>query len=92
VSEFTLPPATTCASGGTHVSGIGLQGGGSLVWFDDSLDAQVGSFNPASKQFSIDTLVNCGAHPHDGLALDQATPPHVWWTEEFANALGRLTQ
>jgi len=92
ITEFTLPPPGTCNGGSSHVSGIGLQGGGSLVWFDDALASQVGSLNPSNGHFAISTLSNCNAHPHDGLNLDSASPPHVWWDEEFANNLGRLTQ
>ena len=92
VSEFTLPPATKCGNGGTHVAGIVLQGGGKLVWFDDSLDAQVGSFNPATRHFTIIPLASCSAHVQDRLLLDRTTRPHVWWDELFADRLGRLTQ
>jgi streptogramin lyase len=91
VSEFSLPPPpSSCSS--SHVSGIAVQGGGTLIWLDDSLSAQVGDFNPSTTQFTLDNLSNCGAHPHDGLNLDLISPPHVWWDEEFANALGELTQ
>jgi streptogramin lyase len=91
VTEFSLPPPpASCNS--SHVSGIGIQGGGSLIWLDDSLSAQVGEFDPTTSQFALNNLSNCGAHPHDGLNLDSFSPPHVWWDEEFANALGELTQ
>ena len=91
VTEFPLPPPpSTCNSG--HVSGLAVQGGSSSrIWLDDSLSSQVGAYKPASNQFALDTL-SCGVHPHDGLNLDAAVPPHVWWDEEFANALGKLTQ
>ena len=36
----------------------------------------------------MNTLSSCGAHPHDGLALDGAG--NVWFDEEFANAIGEL--
>jgi len=91
VSEFGLPPTPPSCSN-SHVSGIAVEGGGSLIWVDDSLSAQVGNYNPSTNQFALESLASCGAHPHDGLNLDAALPPHVWWDEEFANALGRLTQ
>jgi streptogramin lyase len=58
------------------------------VWLDNSLTAQVGSFNPSSNAFALYTLSNCNAHPHDGLALDSAR--NVWFDEEFGNAIGEL--
>ena len=89
VTEFALPaPPANCSS--THVSGISVQRGSSLVWLDDSLSAQVGDFNTQTSTFTLDNLTNCGAHPHDGLNLDAST--HVWWDDEFANAIGELTQ
>jgi streptogramin lyase len=88
VTEYYLPPPpASCSS--SHVSGIAIQGK-QLGWIDDSLSAQVGSFDPYSKQFTLYDLSNCNAHPHDGLNLDASF--HVWWDEEFANALGELIQ
>jgi streptogramin lyase len=90
VTEFALPaPPSTCNS--SHVSGIAAQSGGSLIWLGDSLSNQVGSFNPSTSQFTLHNL-SCGPHPHDGLNVDTATPPRVWWDEEFANNLGELIQ
>jgi hypothetical protein len=34
------------------------------------------------------TLRNCRAHPHDGLTVSRAG--HVWFDEEFGNAIGEL--
>src|SRR5262249_51181051 len=88
VTEDALPaPPSTCNS--RHVSGIAIQGGGTLVWMDDSLSSQVGGFAPSTHAFTLIDLA-CGKHPHDGLNLDPSSA--VWWDEEFANALGRLTQ
>jgi streptogramin lyase len=88
VTEFYLPPPpASCSS--SHVSGIAIQGT-QLVWVDDSLSAQVGSFDPYNRQFTMYDLSNCGAHPHDGLNLDATH--NVWWDEEFANNLGELVQ
>ena len=87
VHEYALPaPSNTCS--GSHVSGIALQSTG-LVWTDNSLSAQIGSFNPATQQFTMYNLATCGRHPHDGLNTDAAS--HIWWDEEFSNALGELT-
>jgi streptogramin lyase len=87
VTEFPLPPPpSTCHS--SHVSGLAVQGGSSLIWLDDSLAGQVGAYNPATNQFALDNL-SCGVHPHDGLEQDSAL--RVWWDEEFNNALGELT-
>lgn len=91
VTEFALPsPPPTCGS--SHVSGIAVANNGALVWLDDSLSAQVGNYNRVTHQFTLYDLANCNAHPHDGLNLDAASPPHVWWDEEFANALGELSR
>ena len=76
-----------------HVSGLAVQGGStSQIWFDNSLSGQVGAYTPATNQFAVNNL-SCGVHPHDGLNLnlDPALHVHVWWDEEFANALGELT-
>jgi streptogramin lyase len=88
IRRYRLPAPATCASSGTHASGIAYGGSPTRVWLDNSLTAQVGSFDPSSAAFSLTTLGNCSAHPHDGLTLDQ--PGHVWFDEEFANAIGEL--
>jgi streptogramin lyase len=88
VTELRLPtPPSTC--NGSHVSGLAVQGGSSRIWLDDSLSNRVGAYNPATNQFAL-TNLKCGVHPHDGLNLDPVL--HVWWDEEFNNALGQVTQ
>jgi streptogramin lyase len=88
VTEFPLP-ASTSTCNGSHVSGLAVQGGSSSrIWLDDSLSNQVGAYTPATNQFAL-VNVRCGVHTHDGLNLDPAL--HVWWDEEFNNALGELT-
>jgi streptogramin lyase len=88
VAEHNLGPNTgTCSS--AHVSGIAALGGGQPIWFSDSLASQVGSFAPSNRAFTFYQLSSCGAHPHDGLNIDPSN--HVWWDEEFSNALGELT-
>jgi hypothetical protein len=89
VTEFPLPPPPSgCSS--THVSGVAIQGGGSTVWVDDSLSAQVGSFAASTQSFALVSLSNCGAHPHDGLNTASALQSPVWWDEEFSNEIGEL--
>jgi streptogramin lyase len=86
IQRFKAPAPTTCSTSGSHTSGIAFQGGSGLVWFDNSLTAQVGSLNPSGNAFAMTSLSSCGAHPHDGLSLDAAG--NVWFDEEFANAIG----
>jgi streptogramin lyase len=87
IKRYQLPPTTTCSTS-AHASGIGVQRPGGLVWLDNSLTAQVGSFNPSTGLFAMNTLSNCSAHPHDGLTLD--TAHDVWFDEEFGSAIGEL--
>jgi streptogramin lyase len=86
VKRFQLPQSA--CSTGTHVSGIAIQGSANLVWLDNSLSGQVGSFSPSTATFALNTLSDCGVHPHDGLILD--TAGNVWFDEELANAIGEL--
>lgn len=87
MSEYLLPPAPqSCTS--THVSGIAVQQN-QLIWFDDSLSAQIGSFNPQTLSFTLYSLGDCSVHPHDGIAVDRTG--HVWWDEAFLNAIGELS-
>ena len=86
VQRFALPTTGPCASYGTHVSGIAIRRG--RLWLDDSLSAEVGSFDPGSGAFALDTLSGCNDHPDDGLALDSAG--RVWFGEEFGSAIGEL--
>jgi len=89
VHRFPLTPATGCSTNGAHASGIAIQRSRDLVWLDNSLTAQVGSFDPRSHTFDLDTLSDCDDHPHDGLTLDSADK--VWFDEEFGSAIGELT-
>jgi len=89
VQRFTVPASSTCGSS-THTSGIAYDVATDRVWFDNSLTAQVGSFTPSTGTFAMTTLSDCNAHPHDGLSLDSAG--NVWFGEEFANAIGELSQ
>src|SRR5919197_349079 len=87
VHRFQLPASSTCG-GSAHTSGIAFQASANLVWLDNSLTAEVGSFTPSTGSFNMHTLGDCGAHPHDGLSLDASG--NVWFDEEFANAIGEL--
>ena len=88
VTEYAYPTScTTC--GGTHTSGIKVDGYGQ-VWFDDSLQGIFGSF-PDSAQGSFSMYpAPTPQHPHDGLNVDGQN--RVWFTEEFANKLAVATQ
>jgi streptogramin lyase len=88
ISEIYLPPAPH-ACPHSHLSGIAIDRD-DHIWIDDSLSAQVGNYSRATHQFTLYNLGKCEVHPHDGLALDPAF--HLWWTEEFGNALGELSQ
>jgi streptogramin lyase len=87
IRRFDVPPSGMCGDS-AHTSGIAFQSSQDLVWLDNSLTAQVGSFSPSTGTFGMNTLSDCGAHPHDGLNLDSAG--NVWFDEEFANAIGEL--
>jgi streptogramin lyase len=72
------------------LSGIALQASTGLVWFTDSLAAQVGSLDPRTGRVRARQLADCSSHPHDGLAIDP--DGDIWWDEQFANALGELVE
>src|SRR5579859_6931127 len=85
VTEYGVPACSgSCA---THISGIGVDSAGT-VWFDDSLSGRVGSFVPSTNTFSMISLPNGSAHPHDGLAVDSSN--NVFVAEEFANKLAKI--
>jgi streptogramin lyase len=88
VRRFALPAATGCSLG-SHTSGIVFDRSRHLMWLDDALTNQVGSFKPSTAAFQLAQLGNCNAHPHDGLVLGHSGS--VWFDEEFANGIGRLT-
>jgi hypothetical protein len=83
VTEYPYKP--TCANCGTHTSGIAVDKSGA-VWFTDSLQSILGTFNPASATFSLYNTPTSNSHPHDGLNIDASN--NLWFTEEFANKLG----
>jgi streptogramin lyase len=86
VIEYLLPPTPPgCVH--SHVSGITAWG--RMIWFDDSLSAQVGSFDPQNLSFRLYNLAVCNTHPHDGLLVDASG--HVWWNEQYLNLIGELS-
>jgi len=87
IRRFALPPSTSCSTS-AHASGIAFERSRGVVWLDNSLTAQVGSFNPRRDRFTLRTLSDCDDHPHDGLNLDSAG--NVWFDMEFDNAIGEL--
>jgi streptogramin lyase len=88
IRRFALPPAGTACSPWTHVSGIAVERSTGRVWLDNSLTSQVGAFSPADGTFTMMTLSNCRAHPHDGISVSPRGD--VWFDEEFGNAIGEL--
>jgi streptogramin lyase len=87
VRRFGVPAPTGCTLG-SHTSGIVFDPSRRLVWLDDSLTGQVGSFKPSSRTFRVTKLTGCNDHPHDGLVLGHSG--NLWFDEEFANRLGEL--
>ena len=73
----------------THISGISVDSK-NRIWFDDSLNAVVGYYDPSTGATKTLTLSNLGDHPHDGLAVDSSD--NVWFTEEFGGPTGRLAE
>ena len=90
VAEYPTPCQTGggCTSG-SHISGIGVDGGGT-VWLDDSLANRIYSFNPNTNTFSAPIQLAGNAHPHDGLAVDSNNTVYV--SEEFADKFGAIAQ
>jgi streptogramin lyase len=88
IQRFRLPPTSNCSTW-THTSGILFQGWANRVWLDNSLTAQIGTFDPSSGTFALNTLSNCRAHPYDGLSADPAG--NIWFDEEYGGAIGELT-
>lgn len=89
VAEYPTPCQTSGGCSGSHISGIGVDGGGT-IWLDDSLANRIYSFNPNTNTYSAPIQLAGGAHPHDGLAVDNANTVYV--SEEFANKFAELPQ
>ncbi len=71
----------SCSSCGEHTSGIKADRQG-LIWLDDSLQDNFGSFPIGGGSFSF---YEADGHPHDGLYVD--TQNRIWFSEEFAFAV-----
>ncbi len=85
VIEYSYRPP--CASCSKHTSGIAIDANGN-IWFTDAIQSILGSFNTSSSAFSLFKTPSSASHPHDGL---NAGPNRtVWFTEEFADKLGRV--
>lgn len=89
IREFPLPAASG-ACPASHISGIAIDKQAPVVWFDDSLSSQLGSVNMLTGGVTVFPLQGCSAHAHDGLNID--AEDHIWWDEEFANAVGELAR
>jgi streptogramin lyase len=85
VTEYFYHPP--CASCGMHTSGIAIDKNGQ-VWFTDSLQSILGSFNKSTAAFALYNTPTSNSHPHDGLNIDAQN--NLWFTEEFANKLGHV--
>ena len=79
VTEYHYTPS--CSSCGSHTSSISVDGR-DLVWFNDSLQNDVGSFPIGGGQFSF---YASQGHPHDGLNIDKQN--RIWFTQESGNHL-----
>ncbi|GAC1696823.1 MAG: hypothetical protein PVS3B3_22030 [Ktedonobacteraceae bacterium] len=90
VAEYPTPCQTVGGcSAGSHISGISVDGGGT-IWLDDSLADRIYSFNPNNNSFSAPIVLAANAHPHDGLTVDNNNTVYV--SEEFANKFAEITQ
>ena len=89
VAEYPTPCQTAGGCAGSHISGIGADGGGT-IWLDDSLADRIYSFNPNTRTYSAPTTLATNSHPHDGLAVDGNNTVYV--TEEFGDRLGAIQQ
>jgi virginiamycin B lyase len=89
-----LPPKTSgnipvSTAPSSHISGISVDSK-DRIWFDDSLNAVVGYYDPSTGTIKTLTLSDLGDHPHDGLAVDSSD--NIWFTEEFGGPTGRLAE
>jgi virginiamycin B lyase len=84
VTEYFYSPS--CSGCGTHTSGISA-GRDGLIWLDDSLQNQFGSFSPRNRSFSF--FASPGNHPHDGLNVD--AQGRIWFDEEFSNDIAEAS-
>jgi streptogramin lyase len=88
IQRFQLPPSTVC-SAAAHTSGIAFDRSANLVRLDNTLSAQVGTFDPSTGGFALQALSDCNAHPDDGISIGR--DHRVWFNEKFGNAIGELS-
>lgn len=87
ITPSPTPTVTPTPCPSTHISGIAVDSTG-RIWFDDSLTARVGVYNPVSGEIKTLTLSNTNAHPHNGLAVD--SKGNTWFAEVFGGPTGTL--
>ncbi|HTK07831.1 MAG TPA: hypothetical protein VL485_11725 [Ktedonobacteraceae bacterium] len=80
---------TTPATGAVHISGVAVDGNGT-VWATDSSGEQVVSLS--NGKFTTYQMATGGTdpHPHDGIGVSPTG--NVFFTEEFANKIGKIAQ
>lgn len=93
IYEYKVP-SPGCPTGsncGVHISGIAAASNG-VIWFDDSLSSQIGSYTPGSgfAMYTLEGSVSSGSHPHDGLSIDSDN--NIWLSEEFGNRLLEIVE
>ncbi len=89
VAEYPTPCNSGGCPNGSHISGIAVDGGGT-VWLDDSLANRIYSFNTNTDTYSAPIQLSSGSHPHDGLAIDNNNTVYV--SEEFAGKFDAIAQ
>jgi len=89
VAEYPSPCTIGGCANGSHISGIGVDGGGT-IWLDDSLANRIYSFDPNTTKYSAPIQLTGNAHPHDGLAVDSNNTVYI--SEEFADKFAAIAQ
>jgi len=84
VTEYHYTPA--CRNCGSHTSGISVDRRG-LVWFDDSLQDDIGSLAIGRGKFAF---YPSEAHPDDGFDVDKQD--RIWFAQESGNHLVVVVQ
>ncbi|HEY4384422.1 MAG TPA: hypothetical protein VGN34_08120, partial [Ktedonobacteraceae bacterium] len=79
---------TTPATGAVHISGVAVDGNGT-VWATDSSGEQVVSLSNGNFT-TYPVTGGSDPHPHDGIGVSPTG--NVYFTEEFANSIGKIAQ
>lgn len=61
------------------------------IWFTEYNKDKIGKYVPGTNVFFEYPIISAGGRPH-GIALASGGTPDVWFTEPFAEKIGRLTQ